>query len=59
MMTCLNAAIEISGMDAGGIYLIDGVSGSVDLIVSQNLGFKSFVQSVSRYPSGSENTRWW
>ena len=56
MMTCLNAAIEISGMDAGGIYLVDGVSGSIDLIVSQNLGYE-FVQSVSRYPSGSENAR--
>ena len=43
-------------MDAGGIYLIDGVSGSVDLIVSQNLGYE-LVQSVSRYPSGSENAR--
>jgi PAS domain S-box-containing protein len=51
---CLNAAIEISGLDAGGIYLIDEASGDLDLVNSRNLG-DDFVNSVSRYPAGSAN----
>jgi len=53
---CLNAAIGISGMDAGGIYLVDETSGSVDLMVSQNLG-DEFVQSIAHFPAGSPNAR--
>ena len=53
---CLNGAIEISGMDAGGIYLVDGRDGSIDLIVSRNLGTE-FVQSASHYSDSSANTR--
>lgn len=56
LKTCLLAAIEISGMDAGGIYLVDEMSGSVDLIVSLNLG-DEFVKSVSHYPAGSANAQ--
>ncbi len=56
LKTCLLAAIEISGMDAGGIYLVDEMSGSVDLIVSLNLG-DEFVKSVSHYPAGSTNAQ--
>jgi PAS domain S-box-containing protein len=53
---CMQAAIEISGMDAGGIYLVEGKSGSVDLILSQNLG-DEFVKSISHFPAGSPNAR--
>ncbi|MDD5025000.1 MAG: PAS domain S-box protein, partial [Methanoregula sp.] len=56
LKTCLHAAIEISGMDAGGIYLVDDISGSVDLILSQNLD-DEFVKSVSHYPAGSANAQ--
>ena len=51
---CLNAAIEISGLDAGGIYLVDEASGALELVNSRNLG-DDFVNSVSRYPAGSAN----
>jgi PAS domain S-box-containing protein len=51
---CLDAAIEISGLDAGGIYLVDEGSGSLDLVISRNLG-TDFVNSVSHYPAGSAN----
>ena len=54
--TCLSAAIEISEMDAGGIYLVDDASGSVDLAVSANLG-EEFLKSVSHYPADSVNAR--
>ena len=53
---CLDAAIRISEMDAGGIYLVDEATGSVDLVLSRNLG-KDFVVSVSRYTPGSANAR--
>ncbi|MDO9549834.1 MAG: PAS domain S-box protein [Methanoregula sp.] len=54
--TCLNGAIGISGMDAGGIYLVNGKSGSLDLIVSRNLG-PEFIKSASHYPDSSEQAR--
>jgi PAS domain S-box-containing protein len=53
---CLTAAIGISGMDAGGIYLVDPANGSLDLAVSQNLG-DEFVQYILHYPADSVNTR--
>ncbi|MDO9034227.1 MAG: PAS domain S-box protein, partial [Methanoregula sp.] len=53
---CLSAAIEISKMDAGGIYLVDETSGSVDLAVSRNLG-DEFLKQISHYPAGSDNAR--
>ncbi|WP_292346742.1 MULTISPECIES: PAS domain S-box protein [unclassified Methanoregula] len=53
---CLDAAIRISEMDAGGIYLVDEATGSVDLALSKNLG-KDFVESVSRYAPGSANAQ--
>jgi PAS domain S-box-containing protein len=53
---CLSAAIEISDMDAGGIYLVDKISGAVDLMVSCNLG-EDFVKSVSHYPPDSVNAQ--
>ncbi len=53
---CLTGAIEISGMDAGGIYLVNASDGSVDLVVSYNLQ-DDFVKSVSHYPGDSLNAR--
>ncbi|MDP3565099.1 MAG: PAS domain S-box protein, partial [Methanoregula sp.] len=52
--TCLDAAIGIAGMDSGGIYLVSGRDGSVDLVVSRNLG-DEFLKSASHYPGGSTN----
>jgi len=34
---CLSAAIEISGTDAGGVYLVDPATGCMDLAISRNL----------------------
>jgi PAS domain S-box-containing protein len=53
---CLSAAIEISKMDAGGIYLIDTTSGSLDLAVSRNLG-EEFLTLISHYPADSDNAK--
>jgi PAS domain S-box-containing protein len=53
---CLKAATEISGTDAGGIYLVDEKTGSVDLLVSRNLTGE-FVANASHYPADSANAR--
>jgi PAS domain S-box-containing protein len=53
---CLSAAIEISGMDAGGIYLVDDRSGSVDLAGFSNLS-EEFLNEVSHYTGDSVNAR--
>jgi PAS domain S-box-containing protein len=51
---CLSAAIEIAEMDAGGIYLIDKITGAADLTISRNLS-DEFVQHISHYPADSAN----
>jgi len=53
---CLDAAIEVSGMDSGGIYLVDEEEGAVDLCLSKNLG-DEFIANVSHYPPESANAR--
>jgi len=53
---CLSAAIEIAKMDAGGIYLVDETSGSLDLAVSSNLGAE-FLKQISHYSADSDNAR--
>jgi PAS domain S-box-containing protein len=52
---CVDAAIRVSGMDCGGIYLVDEDSGDLELVFHQGLS-ADFIKSVSRYPSDSANT---
>ncbi len=54
---CLDAAIRISGMDAGGIYLAEELSGDLRLECHSGLS-ADFIAAVSRLPSDSENVRW-
>ena len=56
LRTSLMAAIRIAEMDAGGIYLMDPKTGSLDLVVSHNLS-EEFVQSITHYEAGSPNAR--
>ncbi len=49
---CLKAAIEVSGMDGGAIYLVDGESGDVDLAVHSGLP-PEFIELVKHYPRTS------
>ncbi|MCP4632612.1 MAG: PAS domain S-box protein, partial [candidate division Zixibacteria bacterium] len=53
---CLETAIEISSMDCGGIYLINELTGDVELISSINLP-NSFIESASNYASNSKNAK--
>lgn len=52
---CLEAAIEISGMDCGGIYLVDD-TGDLRLAYSSGLP-PEFIDSASLYTQSSVNTR--
>jgi len=51
----LEAGMQVSGMDCGGIYLFDETNGDLNLIVQQGLT-EEFVKTVSHYGKDSENT---
>lgn len=53
---CLDAALEISGMDAGGIYYADENTGVLDLAISLNLG-EEFIARVTHFPPDSVNSQ--
>jgi PAS domain S-box-containing protein len=49
---CLRAALEVSEMDSGGIYILEPASG--DLILVRHQGLRAeFIKRVSRFESGS------
>ena len=54
---CLDTAILISGMDAGGIYLAEKPSGDLRLECHSGLS-ADFIAAVSSHSSDSENARW-
>ena len=54
---CLDTAILIGGMDAGGIYLAEEPSGNLRLECHVGLS-ADFVAGVSCLPSDSEKVRW-
>ncbi len=56
LQLCLDAAIRASGLDCGGIYLVDEVSGNIDLVFHQELP-ADFVSSASHYDADSDNAR--
>ncbi|MDD5092890.1 MAG: PAS domain S-box protein [Dehalococcoidia bacterium] len=53
---CLEAAIAASGMDSGGIYLVDEDTGGIRLVCHHGLS-ADFIDSVSYYGPDSPNTR--
>ncbi len=53
---CLEAAIETSGMDCGGIYLVDDNTGSFKLVVHRGLSAE-FTNHVCFYDTDSDNSR--
>jgi len=55
LKVCLTTALQISGMDSGGIYLVDETSSTLDLAVHMGLS-PAFVKSVSHYGSASPQT---
>ena len=54
MRLCLEAAIESSGMDCGGVYLVDEDSKALNIVYHK--GFSpNFMESVSHFDSDSDN----
>lgn len=51
---CLEASLQISGMDCGGIYLFDNSSQNLKMVVHKGLS-KDFVKNVSTYDKDAEN----
>jgi PAS domain S-box-containing protein len=56
LILCLEAAIDLSGLDSGGIYLVDENTGDLNLIVSTGLS-REFIEEVSRISAQSESAR--
>ena len=52
---CVETAMSISGLDSGGVYLVDPVSGNLDLAYHQGLSAE-FVQRVAHYTADDLNT---
>ena len=57
MRLCLQAAIDISGLDCGGIYLVSESSGDLNLACQLGLS-AAFLASSSHFAADSANARW-
>ena len=53
---CLEASLSASGMDCGGIYLVEEASGALDMVHHQGLS-DGFVARASHYDADSINAR--
>ncbi len=53
---CIDAAISVSEMDCGGVYLFDEVSGKLELAFTMGLS-SDFITYASSYDKHSENFR--
>jgi PAS domain S-box-containing protein len=56
MRLSLDAALEVSGMDGGGFYVIDELTGEIILLYSKGLS-KKFVSKVSRFTADDPRTQ--
>ncbi|MBL9138021.1 MAG: PAS domain S-box protein [Verrucomicrobiales bacterium] len=54
---CLKAAIEIAGVEAGGVYVVEPATGDLDLVCHDGLS-TPFIQAVRHYAADAPNTRW-
>lgn len=54
LLVCLEEAIECSGMDCGGVYLMNEADGSLELALQRGLSDR-FVETVMRYEASSPN----
>ena len=53
---CLETAIDVSGMDCGGVYLTEEETGDMNLVYSKGLS-PAFVKAASNYDADSPYTR--
>ena len=54
LLLCLDAAIKVSDMDCGGVYMVDDETGAIDMVVEKNLP-ADFVESATHYDADSAN----
>jgi len=52
----LNAALKLEEIDGGGIYLVDEITGNLNLYYHEGLG-NDFIEKVSSYDSESSNAQ--
>lgn len=53
---CVKTALRITSLDAGGVYLVDEISGDLNLAFSEGLS-PDFVQTADHYDAGSPSAR--
>lgn len=53
---CLEAALKASGMDCGGVYLLDEISGALDMVYHDGLP-PDFIKNSSHYDSDMDNVK--
>lgn len=53
---CVQAAIEVSGMDSGGAYLVDKTTGALELSYHEGLS-PEFIRAASYFAADMPNTR--
>ncbi|MBL7061094.1 MAG: PAS domain S-box protein, partial [Actinobacteria bacterium] len=56
LKVCVDTAIEATGMDCGGVYLVDRETHDINLSYSKGLS-ESFVKSTSKYSKDSPNAK--
>jgi PAS domain S-box-containing protein len=53
---CLETALQVSGLDCGGVYLVDKNSGALDLVFHKGLP-TNFIREASHFKGDSENVK--
>ncbi len=56
LVRCLDTALEVSGMDCGGVYLVEEDAGGLELLAHRGLS-AGFVEVVRRFSSDAPNAR--
>jgi diguanylate cyclase (GGDEF)-like protein/PAS domain S-box-containing protein len=56
LKVCVDTAIKATGMDCGGVYLVDQETGIINLSYSKGLP-NSFIKSASKYSKDSPNAK--
>lgn len=56
LVACLDAALAITGFDAGGFYLLDEESGALDLVVHRGVS-PAFAESSGHYEADAPQSR--
>ncbi len=56
LQICLQAALDVSGMDCGGIYFVEADTGALELVFHQGIS-PELIESISRYEADSASAQ--